>query len=344
MNSLLKRQIRKHLTDEQRDDPNLSDFLESINQSYNNFDDQFIMQQRAMKISSEELSEVNQKLMTEMQAQKTVINRLKEVSEVLKLDSNASDSLTASLQLIDFIDNQTKEILEVNEQREKLLNDLAFQNKELSDYAHMVSHDLKSPLRSISTLTSWLSEDYRDNLDEEGKKTIELISENVEKMDVLISGILEYSTIGKSEIAEYDVHLQELVTNTLKSVVVPENISLTVTENLPIIKGDKHRLKQLFQNLIENAIKYNDKPNGIIEIGVEDYNDMWKFYIQDNGKGIEEKYFEKIFETFQKLENLPGSSGIGLSIVKKIVNLYHGEIWVTSKLGIGSTFFFTLKK
>lgn len=344
MNSLLKRQIRKHLTDEQRDDPNLSAFLESINQSYNNFDDQFIMQQRAMKISSEELSEVNQKLMTEMQAQKTVINRLKEVSEVLKLDSNASDSLTASLQLIDFIDNQTKEILEVNEQREKLLNDLAFQNKELSDYAHMVSHDLKSPLRSISTLTSWLSEDYRDNLDEEGKKTIELISENVEKMDVLISGILEYSTIGKSEIAEYDVNLQQLVTNTLKSVVVPENIKLTVAQNLPIVKGDKHRLQQLFQNLFENAIKYNDKPNGIIEIGVEDFDDKWKFHIKDNGKGIEEKYFDKIFETFQKLENLPGSSGIGLSIVKKIVNLYHGEIWVTSELGIGSTFFFTLKK
>ena len=111
-----------------------------------------------------------------------------------------------------------------------------------------------------------------------------------------------------------------------------------------LIKGDKYRLQQLFQNLITNAINYNDKEKGIIEIGFADQNDFWQFYVKDNGKGIAETYFNKIFKTFQKLENNPISTGIGLSIVKKIIDLYGGKIWLESSLGIGTTFYFTLKK
>jgi len=224
-----------------------------------------------------------------------------------------------------------------------LLSNLELRNQELSDYAHMVSHDLKSPLRSIDTLTAWLGEDYKANFDENGHKTLSLIRNNVEKMDTLINGILEYSTIGKNQIEIYDVNLNNLIDNIIEILQVPINISITKAD-LPIVKGDKYRLQQLFQNLIGNAIKYNDKANGLIEIGVTNAIDVWEFYIRDNGKGIDEMYFEKIFKTFEKLENDAQSTGIGLSIVKKIVDLYGGKVWLTSTLDKGTTFYFTLQK
>jgi signal transduction histidine kinase len=224
-----------------------------------------------------------------------------------------------------------------------LLSNLELRNQELSDYAHMVSHDLKSPLRSIDTLTAWLGEDYKTAFDENGEKTLGLIRNNVEKMDTLINGILEYSTIGKNQIDIYDVNLNNLIDNILEILQVPEHISITKTD-LPVVRGDKYRLQQLFQNLIGNAIKYNDKVDGLIEVGVTNAIDVWEFYIKDNGKGIEDVYFDKIFKTFEKLENNTESTGIGLSIVKKIVDLYGGKVWLTSVLGEGTTFYFTLKK
>ena len=348
MNSLLKRQIRKHLSEELAESTDLKEFLKAVDSSYATFEDQFAMQQRAMKISSDELFEANQKLTKEAQAQQDVIDKLKHVLDTLKfynLPENVSvDSLDLDgLKMIEFIDNQTKEIVKINKQRETLLSELAHQNQELSDYAHMVSHDLKSPLRSIDALTAWLFEDYKDTFDDNGKKILNLIRNNVEKMDTLIKGILEYSTIGKNQLEVYDVDVNNLIGDILNSMQVPKKISITKTK-LPIIQGDKYRLQQLFQNLIGNAIKYNNKKQGTIHIGLQDKGNYWQFHIKDNGKGIEEIYFNKIFETFEKLENNPESSGIGLSIVKKIVDLYGGKIWLESQINIGTTFYFTLKK
>jgi len=349
MNSLLKRQIRKYLTQEQSSSKELEEFLDAINRSYSNFDEQYVMQQRAMSISSEELFDANQQLKQEAESQKEVIDKLKHVIETLKFyelpeKEKLENSDLDGLKLVKFIDNQTKEIVEINKQREKLLSELAYQNQELSDYAHMVSHDLKSPLRSIDTLTTWLSEDYKDQLGGNGSDSIKLIRDNVEKMDTLINGILDYSTISKNQTEVYDVDTNKLVEDIIEMMLLSEHIHITKKSKLPILKGDKYRLQQLFQNLIDNAIKYNDKTKVLIEVGVEDENSFWKFYVKDNGKGIEEAYFEKIFKTFQKLENSPESSGIGLSIVKKIVTLYGGEIWVESKINEGSIFYFTIKK
>ena len=348
MNSLLKRQIRKYLNSELKNNSDLTEFFDAIDSSYRNFDEQSSMIQRAMAISSDELYAANRKLQNEAEEQKEVIDKLKSVIDTLKFynlkeDEQADDVELTGSNLVDFIDNQTKEIVKMNKQKQSMLNELAHQNQELSDYAHMVSHDLKSPLRSIDTLTTWLAQDYSGVFDDNGKKSLHLIRTNVEKMDTLISGILEYSTIGKNQIEVYDVDADNLVQEILKSTQIPEHISITKTK-LPIIKGDKYRLQQLFQNLIGNAIKYNDKDQGVIKIGVEDQEDYWQFYITDNGKGIEEAYFNKIFKTFEKLENNPDSSGIGLSIVKKIVELYGGKIWLESQVGIGTTFYFTLKK
>ncbi|WP_281846189.1 sensor histidine kinase [Olleya namhaensis] len=348
MNSLLKRQIRKYLNAELKNNSDLTEFFDAIDSSYRNFDEQSSMIQRAMAISSDELYAANRKLQNEAEEQKEVIDKLKSVIDTLKFynlkeDEQADDVELTGSNLVDFIDNQTKEIVKMNKQKQSMLNELAHQNQELSDYAHMVSHDLKSPLRSIDTLTTWLAQDYSEVFDDNGKKSLHLIRTNVEKMDTLISGILEYSTIGKNQIEVYDVDADNLVQEILKSTQIPEHISITKTK-LPIIKGDKYRLQQLFQNLIGNAIKYNDKDQGVIKIGVEDQEDYWQFHIADNGKGIEEAYFNKIFKTFEKLENNPDSSGIGLSIVKKIVELYGGKIWLESQVGIGTTFYFTLKK
>ncbi|MGJ8548074.1 sensor histidine kinase [Winogradskyella wichelsiae] len=348
MNSLLKRQIRKYLSEELKGNEDLTVFIESIDRSYDNFDEQSIMIQRAMSISSDELFTANRKLQEEAKEQKELIDKLKDVINTLKLynlkEEEKADAVELSgSDLVDFIDDQTKAIIEMNQQKESLLNELAHQNQELSDYAHMVSHDLKSPLRSIDTLTAWLKDDYQDAFDASGEKSLDLIRTNVQKMDTLINGILEYSTIGKDQIEVYDVNLNKLINNVLGFLEVPNHIKITKS-NLPIIKGDKYRLQQLFQNLIGNAIAYNDKEKGIIKIGAIDKGDFWEFYVEDNGKGIEEIYFDKIFKTFEKLENRPESTGIGLSIVKKIVDLYEGKIWLHSKLNEGTTFYFTIKK
>lgn len=349
MNSLLKRQIRKYLSDELASNKDLEKFLEAIDKSYTNFDEQFVMQQRAMTISSEELFEANKQLREEADAQQKVIDKLQRVIETLKFydlpEHETIENLELDgLKLVEFIDNQTKEIVEMNKQREKMLGELAYQNQELSDYAHMVSHDLKTPLRGIESLTTWLNLDYEDVLDANGKENLRLIKSNVKKMDLLIKGILEYSTINKNEIEFYKVNLNNVIGDVLEEISVPDHIKIQVKDSLPVVSGEKYRLHQIFNNLLTNAINYNDKSKGIINVGVRDKNDLWEFYVEDNGKGIKEDYHKKIFKTFNKLENNTESSGIGLSIVKKIVNLYEGDIWVESKLGVGSTFYFTLKK
>ncbi|WP_282124231.1 sensor histidine kinase [Algibacter mikhailovii] len=349
MNSLLKLQIRKYLSEEQVSSEGLAQFLDAVNRSYTNFDEQYVMQQRAMAISSEELFDANEKLKKEAEDQQVVIDKLKRVIETLKFyqlpeDQKLENVELDGLKLVEFIDNQTKEIVEINKQREKLLSELALQNQELSDYAHMVSHDLKSPLRSIDALTSWLKEDYAGKLDDKGNDNINLIRDHVAKMDTLINGILEYSTISKTETETYDVDIDKLLDNSIGMMHLPPHISIVKLSKLPTIKGNKYRLQQLFQNLIDNAIKYNNKAEGLIEISAEADNDYWVFKLKDNGKGIEKTYYEKIFKTFQKLENTPDSLGIGLSIVKKIVELYGGKIWVESKLNVGSIFYFTLRK
>ncbi|WP_243739386.1 sensor histidine kinase [Flavicella sediminum] len=348
MHSLLKRQIRKFL----KLDPNseeLKSFLDAINKSYEINDEQFGMLQRATNISSEELYEANKRLKKESESQKEVIKKLSRVIDTLKFYglegvSSQENQEVSSSTLVDFIDGKTKEIVEINKQKDKLVTNLEQQNQELTDYAHMVSHDLKSPLRAIETLITWLDDDYKELFDENGKDSLIHIKDNVEKMENIITGILEYSDIGRSETLIGDVDLNKEVHQMLSELDCPKNIFIT-TQNLPTVYGSSYRLQQLFKNIVDNAIKYNDKEKGLIEIGYNEYSKThYKFFIKDNGKGIEEKHFDKIFKTFSKLENDPKSIGIGLSIVKKIVNLFDGQIWLDSKLNEGTVFYFTLRK
>ncbi len=229
-------------------------------------------------------------------------------------------------------------------QKDQLLKKLSKSNEELQDYAHMVSHDLKAPLRNLDTLISWFKEDYKNKIDVNGMKTLDTIRATVEKMEHLIRGILVYSSLNYDKIELYNIDANKLVEEISTILHIPENTNMHVIGKLPIVKADKYRLLQLFQNLIHNAIAYNDKAEAVVTISCEDLGKYWKFCIEDNGKGIETKYLKKIFEVFQKLDNEFDSSGIGLSIVKKIVEAYEGKVYAESELGKGTKIFFTLKK
>jgi len=237
-----------------------------------------------------------------------------------------------------------------SEQRQAhLLEQLEKTNQELKDFAYVVSHDLKAPLRGINTLVKWISSDYGEKFDEEGEEQMRLLSSRVDRMHNLIDGILQYSRVGRVKEEKTQVNLNELIPSIIDTLAPPENITITIEDELPMIECEKTRIIQVFQNLLSNAIKFMDKPQGQIRIGcVEEgpHSAAWKFSVADNGPGIEERYFEKIFQMFQTLRPRDEfeSTGVGLTVVKKIVETHGGRIWVESKVGEGSTFIFTLPK
>ena len=232
----------------------------------------------------------------------------------------------------------------LEKQKEELLEELAKSNESLEEYAHVVSHDLKSPLRSINALVSWIKEDNQGKLDELSIQNLLLIEKTLEKMELLISDVLEYSRVGADLHLDQKININHLLKDLLEVIYVPENIHVSVENNLPIVLGDKVKLEQLFQNLLSNAIKFCDKEKGEIKVSCIDVGTHFQFAICDNGMGIEKQYFEKIFKIFHSLNERKDSSGIGLSIVKKIVELHHGNIWLESKVGEGTIFYFTIKK
>ncbi len=230
--------------------------------------------------------------------------------------------------------------------QKQLLKELELINQELDSFAYIVSHDLKAPLRGIGSLADWLSNDYADKLDAEGKDIINLMTNRVERMKNFIDGILEYSRVSKINEAKTEVDLNKVVNDTIELIQPPNNITISIENKLPIIKNYRIFMEQIFQNIIGNSIKFMDKPIGVIIIKSEEINGFWKISISDNGPGIEERYYKKIFQIFQTLQPRDKfeSTGIGLSIVKKIIETSGGSIWVESEPGKGSTFYFTLPK
>ena len=247
--------------------------------------------------------------------------------------------------LLMIIDDITDRKLAEKRQAE-LIEELARTNMELNDYAHIVSHDLKTPLRGIVSLANWISTDYADKLDHNGKRQIELLVGRTKRMHNLIEGILQYSRIGRVKEEKQEVDLNELVTKVIDMIAPSDNITIEIEDKLPTILCEMTRIEQVFQNLLDNAIKYMDKPKGEIKIGCADEDVHWKLSVTDNGPGIEEKYFPKIFQIFQTLRARDEyeSTGVGLSVVKKIIELHGGQISVKSKVGNGCTFFFTILK
>ncbi len=234
----------------------------------------------------------------------------------------------------------------LNEELERTVEKLSAANRELKDFAHITAHDLKAPLRGIGTLAEWLATDYADKFDEEGKKQVGLLVQKSQEMYDQISGILHFSEIGQGRHECERIDLNGLIEKIIKSLNLPENIQITIADKLPTLLCAQVHLTQIFQNLLSNAIKYTDKPDVRITVGCVAEGDFWKFNVTDNGPGIEEEYFDKIFQIFQTLpvEGEHRSTGIGLAIVRKAVEMYGGKIWVESAPGRGTTFFFTFPK
>jgi len=231
-------------------------------------------------------------------------------------------------------------------QKERLIAELDLANRELKDFAYIVSHDLKAPLRAIGSISQWIHADYADKLDEDGKMQLDLLLSRVHRMQNLIEGVLSYSRVTRVKEEKEELDLNKLVKEAIEMVAPPEKFKITVDNNLPKVYFGPTRLLQVFENLISNAVKYNDKENGEINIHCSDMGHSWAFSVSDNGAGIEEKYFEKIFQIFQTLRSRDEfeSTGIGLTIVKKIIESNGGSISVESKPGESTTFKFSILK
>jgi len=226
------------------------------------------------------------------------------------------------------------------------VRDLRRSNKELQEFAHVAAHDLKAPLRAIGTLADWIASDYADRFDETGRQQMRLLKGRVARLAELIDGILHYSEIGREANQLEAVDLNAYIPEVVALLDPPEHVQIVIQGELPTVVTEKTRIGQVFRNLIDNAVKYLDKPEGRVEIACSDDGDFWRFHIADNGPGIEKRYYQKIFQMFQTLvpRDERDTTGVGLAIVKKVVELFGGGVWVESTVGVGTTFFFTLPK
>lgn len=473
MNRLLKRQVKRFFGDIENVPKEMLPFLEAVEHSYNHYEEDRLLLERAMDISSEELVEANQQLREEAKAQKAILSKLKsslntvleisptesgtvslenndenileivtvlesqlktikEYEENLTLIKHFIDQSTDAIEVADeggrlfFVNQKAANLLEIpiteligkniyevdnkmrsikswerickaldtqeelifrrlqkfkngtsrlmesilnkivingkiyiigvsrditdrqkaEKEREELIEKLREMNEELEDFAHIVSHDLKAPLRGISTITAWLLSDHINNLDEDGQDLIQLLNRRVGRMHGLIEGILQYSKVGRNDSENKLLDTKKIVEDIIDDLEKPENFVIKITSDLPMIVNDETQIRQVFQNFITNAIKYNDKENGLVEISAVDLDTHWEFCIADNGPGIPPKYHEKIFQIFQTLQRRDDfeSTGIGLTIVSKIVKNNLGQVRVDSDTGQGAKFYFTIKK
>ncbi len=243
-------------------------------------------------------------------------------------------------------DSVIKEYKQIELNQDEFLRKLDNINNDQTEIVSIVLQDLKGSLRGIEALANWILSNCADKLGDQANNQMDLLLKRVERMYNLIESALQYSRAGQTNGKRIQVNLNNFVPEIINMVVVPENITVTIENELPVIECEELHIMQIFQNLFNNAIKYMDKPQGWIKIGCIEQDSFWKFSIADNGPGIEKKHFEKIFKIFQRFPSSSyfAGSGIGLTVAKKIVELYDGKIWVESKVGEGSSFVFTLPK
>jgi PAS domain S-box-containing protein len=227
-----------------------------------------------------------------------------------------------------------------------LLRRVAEINEELTHFAYVVSHDLKAPLRGIKLIAEWLCADYGDRLGGDAKEQLDLLQSRVGRMHNLIDGVLQYSRVGRIREDIVPIDLNGLIPGIIDGIAPPAHIRVVVQPGLPVIECERTRIIQVFQNLLGNAVKFMDKPAGEVKIACVQDGEFWRFSVADNGPGIEAKYFDRIFRLFQTLSPRDEfeSSGVGLAVVKKIIEMYGGRIWIESEMDRGSTFFFTLPR
>jgi PAS domain S-box-containing protein len=239
------------------------------------------------------------------------------------------------------LQSQTQELSKLNSLLTQAMALIAERNQELDQFTYTVAHDLKAPLRAISNLARWVEEDLNGQIPPENLRQLEQLQNRVGRMDNLIDGLLEYSRIDRFHDCPEKVVVAELIAEIIDSIAPSPCVSIRVSSDLPTIQTNRWRLRQVFCNLIQNAIKHHHRIDGQIAIMGHALSHGYEFTITDDGPGIAPEQHDTIFQIFQTIGPQTESTGIGLAIVKKIVEHEGGQITLSSAMGQGSTFRFT---
>ncbi len=237
-------------------------------------------------------------------------------------------------------------LLQTNTSLLKMTNQYKQRNQELDQFAYIVSHDLKAPLRGIGNISSWIVDDLGDKVEPETQNHLDMLRSRLHHMQNLIDSLLNYSRVGRTQIAIESISVADLLSEIISSLHPSSEFNIVISPMMPNLQGKKILLQQVFANLISNAIKHHHRKDGKIEISVQDSETFYEFSVTDDGPGIAPEYHDTIFAIFQTLESKykNDSTGIGLAIVKKIIETEGGKIKLESQLDRGTTFRFTWLK
>ena len=272
--------------------------------------------------------------------------------KTLKETTVKKEALVNTKQMLEKVNSELQQYIEklkkAEKEKTKLIEDLESKTEELETLIYIISHDLKSPLITIKGFLYFLEEDFKDRNFEKFKQDLEYIEKACDSMESLLKGLLEFSRVGRKKEKFENISLDEVIKEVIFLLSGPINerkVEIEIKGPLPEVYGDRNRIRQVFQNLIENAIKYmGDQKEPRIEIGslIKDGKEV--IYVKDNGIGIPPEHHKKIFHLFEQLNPESKGTGAGLAIVKKILKFHKGEIWVESKKGKGSTFYVYIPK
>lgn len=249
------------------------------------------------------------------------------------------DAQSALLNILEDIEEERSEI-------ERTRASLEAVNRELEAFSYTVSHDLRAPLRAISGFSRAIVEDCSEALDEDGKRYLEMIQENVHRMGILIDGLLEFSRIGRQRMSTSDMDMDAMFDEVFHEIMAqePERDVKFIHDPMPPLNGDALMFRQVLVNLLSNAVKFTrGREEAVIEVGYAADVGGGAYYVRDNGTGFDMRYADKLFGVFERLhlaEEFEGS-GVGLALVERIIARHGGRVWATSVLGEGATFFFT---
>ncbi|MDJ0719782.1 MAG: PAS domain S-box protein [Prochloraceae cyanobacterium] len=241
---------------------------------------------------------------------------------------------------------RAEELTKLNNSLKATTKELERRNKELDRFAHVVSHDLKEPLRAIGKLSQWLSEDLKDKLDNNTSRQLDMLEARVRRMQVFIDALLQYSRLGRTKVEPEIVNARELLTEIIDNLAPPSEFTIVIDGEMPVFTTERLPLQQVFSNLISNAIKHHHRCDGQVKISSQDRGEFYQFTVADNGPGIDPMYHEKIFMIFKTVGDHKNgqNTGIGLSIVKKNIENLGGTIEIESIVDRGTTFRFTWPK
>ncbi len=292
------------------------------------------------------------KMMGAIESMRDITEMRKAELELQKYHENLEEQVEERTEELEKTNEKLKSAIAKHEEAEIKMSELVVElkrsNKDLEQFAYVASHDLQEPLRMVSSFTQLIERKYRDKLDEDANEYIWYVVDGAKRMQSLINDLLSYSRVTTKVKDFTKINLNETVDEAIFNleIAIEENNAIVVVDSLPPIYGDSSQMVQLFQNIIGNAIKYRSEKIPEIHISASEGDQEWIFKIEDNGIGIQPEYNERIFQIFQRLHGSHAYSGtgIGLAICKKIVELHGGSIWVNSKPGEGSIFYFTIPK